>query len=60
MISESLGRGGRPADVKKVPGQGKMETALWHFHRDFYRRKIELDTAARKGYNPALKKASKR
>lgn len=59
MISESLERGVELVDVMKDLGRSKMETALRCVHPDFERMKIGLDTVARKGYNPALKRARK-
>jgi hypothetical protein len=59
MILESPGTGFGLVDVMKDLGRSKMETTLRCVHPDFERMKIGLDTVARKGYNPALKKARK-
>jgi hypothetical protein len=59
MILESLGTGFGLVDVMKVLGRSKIETTLRCVHPDFERMKIGLEPVARKGYNPALKKARK-
>jgi len=59
MISESLERGAGLVDVMKDLGRSKIEIMLRCVHPDIERMKLGLDTVARKGYNPALKRARK-
>lgn len=59
MILKSLGTGFGLVDITKDLGRSRTETTLRYVHPDFERMKIGLDTVARKGYNPALKRPRK-